>query len=482
MKFKLKKISAAIFAALIVSSTNADPLSGVLDGMFANVTAPDVVSNQFRGSISLGSAYIRSPISSLNLIALDPPRLSMGCGGIDMYLGAFSFITAEKLTQFIRNVAQNAAPLAFKMAIDAVFPQLGGILDKFQSIAQKMNDMNMNSCAMAHGLLNQLPTLPKSGAMEGISQTISSGLDTVSATVSDWSDGLTKFQADPVSKVKGMREARDVNGNAVNTEFGNHTWDAIKNKTNLGLTLDIVGDSLIAKQILMSLIGSSVVWEQGTPDAPQEIKPTKIPATLQLSELFSPKIGNNGIQAITMLNCDEIEKCQTPTPKNYAMTGITGYVNLKMMGSTDGTLTNGNGSIVDILKNCNSDKCGMTPSQFNFLNAIGNVGAVAMLMKAQRVGDTIGGIAPELTREMVTEVSIVYGNAVIKTAMMIYSDSKSTPPEGFKETIAAMRVTIADLEKESFKNIEKLHVMGAYIDQAIIWNAPAVRYKAAGLK
>ena len=88
----LHKLTVTAVAAMAISSASAAGLSGVLDGMFTNVTAPDVVSNQFRGTISGGGVYVRAPISNLQVMSLDPPRLSIGCGGIDLYLGSFSFI------------------------------------------------------------------------------------------------------------------------------------------------------------------------------------------------------------------------------------------------------------------------------------------------------------------------------------------------------------------------------------------------------
>ena len=68
-------------------SANAGGIEGALNGMFVNVTAPDVVSNQLSGGISGGGVYVRTPVSSIQLFTVDPPRFSIGCGGIDAYLG-----------------------------------------------------------------------------------------------------------------------------------------------------------------------------------------------------------------------------------------------------------------------------------------------------------------------------------------------------------------------------------------------------------
>ena len=62
----------------------------------------------------------RTPIRSVNVVSFDPPRFAAGCGGIDMYMGSFSFINGDQIVATLRAIGQNAKGLLFKMAIDVI--------------------------------------------------------------------------------------------------------------------------------------------------------------------------------------------------------------------------------------------------------------------------------------------------------------------------------------------------------------------------
>ncbi len=41
------------------------------------------------------------------------PDINAGCGGIDAYLGSFSFINGEQLQRFVKQIMSNAAGYFF---------------------------------------------------------------------------------------------------------------------------------------------------------------------------------------------------------------------------------------------------------------------------------------------------------------------------------------------------------------------------------
>ena len=75
----------------------------------SNATPPQAYSSQSRGGFVGGGISVRAPISNINLVAFDPPRLAAGCGGIDMYGGSFTFINSSQLAALFRQIAANAA-------------------------------------------------------------------------------------------------------------------------------------------------------------------------------------------------------------------------------------------------------------------------------------------------------------------------------------------------------------------------------------
>lgn len=447
----------------------------MLDGMFVNVTAPDVVSNQFRGAIAGGGVYVRSPISSIQVLALDPPRLSIGCGGIDLYLGSFSFITAEKLTQFIRNVAQNAAPLAFKMAIDANFPQLGGILDKFQHMAQMMNDSQRNSCQLAHGIMDgaKNPT----DVFNNLTETVTAGINAVKGWAEDFTAGTTSNQTESSTNVAKARNLKNTDNSPVLPELGNITWNALNARKFSGYIFSITDDPVMAQQVVMSLIGTSVNKEGNSSGGQAQPLYQPFGWRLRLRDLFKPGAGTSGTREVPIWSCEgDNDSCLSPTPGVFTTNGIDGFVRNKMFGSETSTVALP-GSIIYNMANCASSNCSMTAGQLKFLNSIGKIPVVGLLMRAQASPQIISSIAPRLIDEMVNEVSIIYGRSVIDTAISSYAKTGVSKPTEFDAAIFNMLADLRAVESQEKEGLERLNAVTIFIDSAIRANGAVMRYR-----
>lgn len=122
-------------------------------GGFGNVTPAQSFQGQTMNTYTGGSATFHTPRKTYQLAAVQAPSLKMGCGGIDAFAGSFSFINSDQLVQMLQNVGNGAAAAIFKLAIDQVSPQLGGVIDYFNKVAQDMNALNINSCQMGEGLV-----------------------------------------------------------------------------------------------------------------------------------------------------------------------------------------------------------------------------------------------------------------------------------------------------------------------------------------
>lgn len=475
MKNQLKYLVASTLTAFL-NHASAGGISSTLDGMFANVTAPNVVSNQFRGAISGGGVYIRSPITSINLISMDPPRFSAGCGGIDAFSGSFSWISSDKLTQFIRSTAQNAAPLAFKMAIDANFPQLGAVLDKFQNMAQMMNDTNMSSCQMARGLMDNVK-MPSSDILKDLSSSVNAGLGTALAWTDDYSKGIEKFKTNPTAELKKVQAVVLSDGStAAPAEIaGNQTWEQLIKKANKGMTFQFADDPNMTMQLLMSLIGTRAYLPGSTDEA--EPKLENFVPTLTLANLFRPPLDSNGKRSVLIHKCSggDYLKCkEITTGERFITTGLIGHIKSKMYGASlndESDTEVKDGSILGNIINCTSQQCGLTTTQISFLNSFGKIPAVGLLIKAQKYPSIMKGIALPLVNEMVIEMSQVYGQAILDIAVTAYSKSDVRKPDGYDAAIASMRVTIEGLDKEANESMGRMNIIATNIDNSIRANA-----------
>ena len=98
-KINLKKTLLLTAFAVCSTSATAPALSGGLQselnelfGNMSNYTQPGVYESTRRGVLAGGGAQIRSRRMNIQLIAFEPPNIKAGCGGIDIFLGSFSYI------------------------------------------------------------------------------------------------------------------------------------------------------------------------------------------------------------------------------------------------------------------------------------------------------------------------------------------------------------------------------------------------------
>ncbi|WP_172844158.1 conjugal transfer protein TraH, partial [Escherichia coli] len=73
-------------------------------GFASNTTQPGVWQGQAAGYAYGGSLYARTQVKNVQLISMTLPDINAGCGGIDAYLGSFSFINGEQLQRFVKQI------------------------------------------------------------------------------------------------------------------------------------------------------------------------------------------------------------------------------------------------------------------------------------------------------------------------------------------------------------------------------------------
>ena len=108
----MKSIAALLAATLMISASALPPaqadLNSVLAGMYTAAGSPGVYQTQNSGVISGGYVAVRTPIQDVNLISFSPPNIGAGCGGIDLFMGSFSFVNAQAFENLLRQIGQQA--------------------------------------------------------------------------------------------------------------------------------------------------------------------------------------------------------------------------------------------------------------------------------------------------------------------------------------------------------------------------------------
>jgi conjugative transfer pilus assembly protein TraH len=196
----LKILAVLIFFIFCGSEVvKADWISNWYDQAVS--TSPEYIKGQQRGYFTLGSFSARTQTGSLYPVSIQRPRLNAGCGGIDLFLGGFSFLNFEYLVTLAQRMIQVAPYIAFKIALETISQQLGGIVDQAQQIINLLNSLQFNECAFMEGFM--VKTLDTgditSGLIEGASR---SGL------LDAWYRAKEKITATGIQDTKAMDQIK----------------------------------------------------------------------------------------------------------------------------------------------------------------------------------------------------------------------------------------------------------------------------------
>lgn len=265
-------------------------------GGAANVTGPSAYQGQTAGYYSMGNVWSRFPQKSVQPFNLQMPKVSAGCGGIDLFTGSFSFINGAEMVAMLKATANNALGFAFQLAIDSVSPEIGKVMDSMANKAQQMNQMNISSCEAAQGLVGSV--WPK---MAGARSTVCAAVGNSQGKFSDWARSRQGCGA-------GGEQDATLEGNTDPTMADkipgaprNYTWDAIKKSNKFGSDKEF-------SEFLMTLVGTIVI----NPKAAEGkivgfVGPAEDAVVTAL--LDGPGTGT----PVKILHCDDDEKCLNMT-------------------------------------------------------------------------------------------------------------------------------------------------------------------------
>lgn len=335
---KLKTIAIATSIALLgMSSVAHADIGSKMNSMFnslSNTTAPGAFETSARGVVSGGSLVIRNQISSVNLFNVQAPSLSMGCGGIDFFGGSFSFISADQLVEFLKNVASNALGYAFKMALKSTCESCLVILNDLQNLAQAINGLNFNSCELASGIFSGSTDKMFARQTRALTDIWAAGEGLVEDVANAW-NGTTGQTGTQAAKNDSTNTVRD----KIHINFA---YKAAKDAGSSSMFSD--GDSdRTSLEFLISLTGT-VVQEFPATTASDDAMPapSPYPATISFKDFVEGTYGageNGDNRSVSIYKCDEADKCLKPTAKpSGAFKGLRKLIVEKL--TTPGAVTN----------------------------------------------------------------------------------------------------------------------------------------------
>lgn len=255
-------IALAVTAALVTPS-----YAGFLEDFYSqagggsNITAPGVMQTQSLSIVSGGGFMLRAPSRNFIPFHVTPPSIKAGCGGIDAYLGSFSMANKDQFIAFLRNIGQNAAGLAFKVALNAISPDLNAQMQQIADYLNQQTRQLQNSCALANQAIDS------SGTSGYIKDTVTDAKKWVLATgsASDAAAGDEMVKANGQVAIDNSPPLTKDDGTMAEGVETNILWDALGQARQL----DPSGNDLTAEEkgMIMALLGTTVIARDTDPRA-----------------------------------------------------------------------------------------------------------------------------------------------------------------------------------------------------------------------
>lgn len=286
-----------VLGLFVTSSIASASVQSDLENFFnkmgggSNFSTGAVVKGQQAGYLVGGSMYVRTPVRTLNLISVTVPSVSAGCGGIDAYFGAFSFVNKEALQQMAKNIMSNAIGYAFNLALETTCPQCKSVLNDMQAMMNEVNLNNMTTCQAAQGLVNGIASRTWLRDNEQCKN-----LGSQKGYFADWSAAVrecsnTGNRTDDILNKESSKESKDQI--ARNT---NITWDAFND------IKQVISNDRELKEILMTMVGTTIYGNKGG-----EFQ--HLPTMGATNELVHTLMYGGETQ---IYRCDEASKCLKP--------------------------------------------------------------------------------------------------------------------------------------------------------------------------
>jgi conjugative transfer pilus assembly protein TraH len=483
--------SKLLFARLVCSVALALPIAshaggimGDLTQMFmSNSTSSGVISTPDRTGIFGGSIIARSPVQSINWVSFDPPRFDAGCGGIDLYGGSFSFINSSQLVTIFRQVASNAAGLAFKAAIKAISPTLDQLISDFQSLMQNLNNLSKNSCQMAHAIVDPLDnaiqnSVNGSGNIAAVNKglfgdtfaALDSYVSNANAAILSYAKNNSKAGNGILKALTGTK-AGDIMGMATVPNIDGSPEDASDpNSLNNRILVSMLGYEIAAIPCQQSNESGSANSTSGDPQDIGNIS-CKGPSTIDLEDLIkgggagsaNPQVPLklyycvNPSGAIPAGTSSDPQICTQMQRRDYNYVGVRGWVNNMLFGNPIGDATAiTNTSIVGAFNAGGS--AALTPAQIKFVQTA-RIPLFALFARSPTPeGRTV--IAEKLSEHVVDCMGARIGEALYKSASYLKgSETGYTLSKDILDRIDTVRSDYMAKMETCRKDLTVLHLV-----------------------
>jgi conjugative transfer pilus assembly protein TraH len=143
-----------------------------------STTNPSSYQGQERGFATAGGFQARMRVKTDNLLTISPPRVNIGCGGIDIFMGGFSFLNADYIVEKFERIIRMAPALAFQVALNELSSTISEKVEGMEQVMNTLNSLQLDECQAAKAVATYAVDMVKSGptqATNAVAQNIKSG-------------------------------------------------------------------------------------------------------------------------------------------------------------------------------------------------------------------------------------------------------------------------------------------------------------------
>lgn len=261
----IKKITTLFLFITILLSTpaTADLANFIEKNLDTSITTENAgyYKTQSRGYYTLGSARVRwGGLGKVQPFNMQAPSINVGCSGIDLVFGGFSYLNFEYLVEKLKKISSAAPAFAFKMALSTLCKDCDTLMTELEKIANAINNMNFDTCKMSQQIGswagakigNMASDSLKFGSNESWLSSHTKAIEDTSSTIQGWINGANSWmnkggEGAKENLLQGslVKRATDTYG----TIFGNgDQWEA--------LTRSMIGDVVGYSKVTTNTDGS----------------------------------------------------------------------------------------------------------------------------------------------------------------------------------------------------------------------------------
>ena len=251
-------ISLSVFSLVGNAKSIADSMQDFYNriGGSSNVTPTGSYSGQMSGHYTLGGISTRSHSENFQPFSMTGPGIRMGCGGIDLHMGAMSWIKAAEFKRLMQSITTSGMNYAFMIGFDTLCPLCKKTMDQLNKISQELSQWNIDSCNTSAALIGGI--LPKT---EAIQKVVCENLSEEKGTLNDRARsrqmcGINGQSDQYLEEARTKDDAHSKKFRDYLTNKGNLAW-MILSKNNF-----TEKDSTEIKELMMTVSGSIVVNDQ----------------------------------------------------------------------------------------------------------------------------------------------------------------------------------------------------------------------------